>query len=540
MRGFLALFKVSFRSMLLSSVNTRRNAKRRQGAAGGAGAVVLLALLMAFISGNYSFTLSAAFGYEGLELVLLFMSMVAMFLPVIFILFAAQGTVFSTKDMDLVFSLPISSFSVLLARVSALYVEALLITEMLLIPAGAVYVANGGAGGIAALALLIVLGVFVAMVPTFLSLLFGSVISLLISRIKHKNLFNVLFSLVLFVALMVGIFAMNFGLSSGEQVGFDIAGIYAMVAGAFPPAEWIVLGALGGPVQIALIVALGLLPLLAVVWVFSRVYKKLLTRLSSTYLRSDYKLRGVKATGSFHALFAKETRKFFGTPAFVINNSVMIVMLIIGSVAAVIFRAEIQSGLAMLAGMGAGALVENLPPLLLLAFQFFASFLFVSCVSISLEGKTLWILKEAPLGVGKIFLAKAGFQFLLGAFTAVVCIPLLGWALGMQVLDAALILLFTLLFALLTSVSGLYINLLFPRMDAENDAMVIKNSASVMITMLFNFLVLAALVGVFFLVQPLGLGFAGFGAIAACVLAALDALAVALLNTKGRKMFARL
>ena len=495
---------------------------------------------MLFVSGNYSFLLSDVFGAPGLSLMLLFMTMLAMFFPIIFILFAAQGTVFSTKDIDLVFSLPISSFSVLLARVSALYVEALLMTECLLIPAGVAYVAKGGAGGVAVLLLLVVLGVFLAMVPTFLSLLFGSLVSLLVSRIKRKNLFNVIFSLVLFVALMAGVFAMNFGLSSAELMDFDVAGIYSAVAGGFPPAAWMVQGAQGSPLHMLLMAALGLLPLLALVWVFSRVYKRLLTRLSSTYLRSDYKLRGVKASGSFHALFAKETRKFFGTPAFVINNSVMTVMLIIGSVAAVIFRADIQGALALLPAMGAGAVYDNLPVLVLLALQLFASFIFVSCVSISLEGKTLWILKEAPLSVGKIFLAKAGFQFLLGAFTTVVCTPLLGYALGLRIADAAIILLFTLLSALFSAVNGLFINLLFPRMDAENDTMVIKNSASVLITMLFNFLVLAALVGLFFLVQPLGLGFVGFSAVAAGVLAALNVLAIVLLNTKGRKMFARL
>ena len=540
MSGFLALFKVSFRSMLLSSVNTRSSSKRKLKATSGTSAVILLAVIMAYISGMYSFMLAEAFGPGGLNLMLLFMSMLAMFFPIVFILFAAQGTVFSTKDVDLVLSLPISSFSVLLARVSALYVEALLITEMLLIPAGVAYVVKGGAGGPMVVALLVVLGVFLAMVPTFLSLVFGSLISLLISRIKHKNLFNVIFSLLLFVALMAGIFAMNFGMAAGEEMGFDIAGIYASVAGGFPPADWIVQGALGSGLHILFVVALGLLPLLAAVWVFSRVYKGLLTRLASTHLRSDFKLRGVKASGSFRALFAKETRKFFGTPSFVINNSVMIVMLIIGSVAAVIFRSDIQNVLGAFAASGAGEILDYLPPILLAIFQFFASFIFVSCVSISLEGKTLWILKEAPLGTGKIFAAKAGFQFLLGAFTTVVCIPLLGWGLGLQPLDVLLMALLTLLFALFTATSGLFINLLFPRMDAENDTMVIKNSTSVMVTMLFNVVVLAAFVGLFFLMQPLGLGFAGFGAAAALLLAALDVLAIALLNTKGRKMFARL
>ncbi|MGD9560117.1 MAG: hypothetical protein AB7V55_05895, partial [Oscillospiraceae bacterium] len=274
-------------------------------------------------------------------------------------------------------------------------------------------------------------------------------------------------------------------------------------------------------------------------WVFSLFYKRLLTLLASQKLKSDYRLGELGARGSLSALLRKEGRKFLGTPVLTLNGGFGVLLAVVGGIAALFFKETIAGFLAEAMNMGVGELLTTyLTPGLLAAAAFLCSMTYISCVSISLEGKTLWILKEAPLGTGRIFAAKAGFNLLLSGTGLVVCVLLLWPAFSLPVLDVVCMLVLGLLFTTLCSTLGLFVNLLLPRMDAENDTMVVKNSASVIVTMLVEFVLLALFVVLFILVR--GLGFGVYTLISGAILLALNAGVLLLLNTTGRKLFAQL
>ncbi|MFV0412581.1 MAG: hypothetical protein ACK5L3_04815 [Oscillospiraceae bacterium] len=536
MKPFLALLGLSFKSLLLTSANIGRRNKKK--AASGIGALLLISFLMVYISGVYSFMLAALLApVQGLDIMLMVMLMMAVSFPLVFTLFASQGVLFSTKDMDLVLSLPLSPFSVMMARILALYLEILLMVELMLLPAGIAYTVFSGPYGLVALLLLLVLGVFLAFVPTLLCLVFGTLISLLVSRLRFKNLFTVLFSFVLFLGIMV----FSFGFSGNVQaIAVNPAGIRALLAGAFPPLGWAA-QAVTQP-NILLLVLLALLcivPFVAVGWVFSLFYKNILTALASHAMRRNYKLKSVRGGSSTGALFKKEARRFFGTPAYVLNHGFAIVLIVGASVFAVFQKNTIQGFFSMIpANQGGDLLRAYLAPVLLAAMAFLVGTICISSVSISLEGKTLWILKEAPLGTGRIFAAKAGFNLLLSGGTILVSLPLLGVAFALPPLEVAASLLVLLLLSSFTSLSGVFINLLFPRMDAENETIVIKQSGSVLFAFLLSAVTLALLAGLFFL--TLHLGFLWFCALACLLLGALNAGTIALLNTRGRRIFSDL
>lgn len=535
MKPFFSLLGLSFKSLILNSANIGRGNKKRGKAATGVGALVLIGAVFLYLSGTYSFMLGSAFAeYGALDIMLGLMMLMATVWPLFFILFGSQGLIFSTKDVDLVLSLPVSSFTVMLARVLALYLEALFMCELMLIPAGIAYVWYGGAGGVGVLLLMMVEGLFMALLPTFVALLFGSLVALVVSRLPFKNLFTVVFSLLLVGGIMALSMSFSF-MSTGDST--SLLGMRDMIT-SIPPLDWAVQGAMGHLGYLLLFAAICLVPFLAVVWVFSRFYKGMLTRLSSHRLRTDYKLRDLKTRSSFSALLAKETRRFFGTPAYLLNSGIMLFLLIIGGVAAVVFKGQID---AFLLPMSAGIpdfQSTFLAPMLLVIVCFCCSFVYVSAVSISLEGKTLWILKEAPASTGRIFTAKAGINFLLGAVTCALVYPMLGYALSLPVLSILLMIVVTMLFCLLTSTAGLLINLLLPRLDAENETIVIKQSASVLVAMLVDMALVGLFVGLYFLMN--GAGFALFCLAASALLVLLNVASIALLNTKGRRLWAAL
>lgn len=525
---------VSFKSLLLTSMNIGRGKKK---AASGISAFLLLAFIMLSISVTYAFMFGAMLApVGGLELMLLLMALMAITFPMLFTLFSAQNMIFSTKDIDLVLSLPLSSFSVMMARMLALYLDTLFMVELVLVPTGIAWWWFGGANGPLVLVLLFVLGFFLSLLPTLVSLVLGGFISILVSRMPFKNLFITLFSLISFVALYVGMMYFN---NNTATLAANFEEIKTTLISVLPPLGWLAAAATGqGLLPWVWLLALCVVPFMLVTWLFSLGYKKVLTGLSSHAMKRNYKLRGVKTGSATGALLRKEAGKFFGTPIFLMNCGIGIILLVGASVAAVLYKSELHAFMADAFGATGGLPPELLTVILLAAMGFFISMVCTSAVSISLEGKTLWILKEAPLSTMRIFMAKAGFNFILNFITVVLCAPLLGYAFSLPALNVACIILLGILYSALCALVGLFVNLLFPRMDADNDTVVVKQSASVIVNMLAGWVLLGVFALLYYLLQ--GFGFIVFVGVAALLLAALCVLTYTLLNTKGKKIFATL
>lgn len=538
MKAFWALLKLNFKKLLLTTFNAGQGKRK---AASGIGAMVLVSVLSLYLAGTYAFLLASGFAVlGGLDVMLMLMVTMALAWPLMINIFAAQSLVFGTRDIDLILSFPVSPFSIMLARILALYLEILLMVELMLLPTGAAWLMFGGSGGALFMVLLLVLGAFLALLPTAIGLVFGFLVSLFASRMRFKNLFTVLFSLFLIAFILVG--STQFGaIASTAQVA-DINAIRTSLLSSFPPLGWVVQAVTGPHIGLFLALAVGsVAPLLLLTWLFSRFYKALLTKLSTHAMRANYKMKALRSTSPFMALLGKEARRFFGTPAYILNMGISCLIVIGASIFAATQRSRISYFLSALQGPESTAVLAALLPYFVLAFlAFFQLTCFSSAVSVSLEGKTLWILKAAPLPVGYIFGAKAGLNVLLNATTTIISVPLLAYAFSLAPLTALYILILCLLFGAFTSCLGLFINLCLPRLDADNDTMVIKQSSSGIISMLAALLA-GGVVGV--VAVPMYLANLSFGvyvAVAAALLALLLAASIALLATKGQRLFAAL
>lgn len=537
MKTFFALLKLSFKSLLLTAFSTGTG-KRRRKAVSGVGALVLLCAIVIYISGVYSFGLAHALApMGGLDVLFGSIILMSVVFPFILNVFAAQSQIFSTKDVDLIMALPVPNFTIIIARVLALYLQSLLMCELFLIPAGVAYLVSGGLGGALIIVKLLFLGIFLALLPALLALIFGGVISVITARLRRfKAILTIILSLGLFAGIMF--FSMSMSLTMSGETTLDLDGMRATLFGGIPPLNWAVQSIVGNFANILLLAAVLLVPFLLVVWLFSLFYKSLLTHLSSHRLSSNFKLQKVSYSGSFSALLKKESGKFFGTPMLLLNGGIMRMLLIVAAIASLFFKEQIDQFIVQIAIMAPGFQQQLLPIIAMAFICWFCSMVFISCVSISLEGKTLWILKEAPLPVGRIFVAKAGFNFLVSAITIVISAPLLGYSISLPLVQILLILLVALPMAFFTSSFGLLANLMWPKMDAENDTVVVKQSASVIVMTLVSFLIIGAGIGLYFLVGSLG--FELFALILAALFILLSVLTVAALNTKGRKLFAAL
>ena len=123
-----------------------------------------------------------------------------------------------------------------------------------------------------------------------------------------------------------------------------------------------------------------------------------------------------------------------------------------------------------------------------------------TAVSVSLEGKNLWIAQSLPLSNRDFLGGKLLFSLLLGLPFLLLAVVLSILALGAGWEEALWLLLFPLLLLLLVSVLGLFVNLHLPSLNWENETRVVKQSAASMAACFTGMAlpILCALAAVFF------------------------------------------
>ena len=247
----------------------------------------------------------------------------------------------------------------------------------------------------------------------------------------------------------------------------------------------------GDLLALLLLAAISIIPFLLLVWLFSSRYKQVLSALASRIVRNDYRLGTLSARSQFSALFSREVKRYFGTSIYLFNTGFGAVLLLAGAIYAVFMYKKVQPYLQLMGGM------QTVIPIAAVVLGFIVATINTTCVSISLEGKTFWIIKEAPIQPEAYFGAKVLLNLLISWPATLVSCLILGIAYRPEVWTVVSLVAALLALGLLIALAGLWINLFFPKMDAPNDTVVVKQSAS-------------AFIGVFGGWVPLGLACLGY------------------------------
>ncbi len=523
MKRFFALLKVSVKSMLLSSTNARGRSKKK--AVSGVGAVVLIAFLGLYLSGLYSSMLMEVLAPVHMEvLVFIFMGMAALAGGLMFTTFAVKGVVFGGRDNDLLLSMPVSSTMLMASRVSAIYLENLLFSFFVLVPAGAVcaFMTQSGAGHSPLFWVRLIVAVLaLPLLDTALSVLFGALVAFLSTKVSRGALGqNIVMALY-----MVAVFWFAFHLNGMiEGLAANAAGVKESLSWA-APILWMGDGIMGNWGLLLAFAACCIVPFVLVVFGLGRVYRQAVTAFAARSARNDYKLSAQAASGQKKALLVKEAKRFFGTPMYLWNSGVGLIMLLVAGIAALVMRNDLQAFIILLG--------DEFPvlPMTAVVMGFCLCTCAIAAPSISLEGKYLWVLREAPVDEGALVWIKVGFQLMLSlpcTLIAGMCIVI---AVGLPLWQGAVLLLAMTLFACGHAVFGMLMGLCFPKLDAVNETVIIKQSLA---TTLGIFVPMAALL-LCGLLYWLGGMMAGWAALAlpVALLAVLTAACTFVLAKRG-------
>ncbi len=527
MKKFFALLKVSVKSMLLSSSNMGR--KNRKKAATGVGVMVLIAFFGLYMSGLYSSLLMSVLAPIHMEvLVFIFMGIAALVSGLVFTAMAAKGVVFGGKDNDLLLSMPVSTTSLMASRVSAIYLENLLFSFFVLGPAGAVcaFMTQSGVGRNPLFWVRLVIAVLaLPLLDTALSVLLGALVAFVSAKVSKGGVIG---QNIVMAVYLVAVFWFAFNLNGMiDGLAANAAGVKESLSWA-APVLWMADGIMGNWGMLLAFAACCAVPFALVVFGLGKVYRQAVTAFAARSARNDYKLSAQSASGQKKALLRMEARRFFGIPMYFWNSGLGLIMLVAMGIAALVMGADLRSMAAMLGG------ALPVMPLAALLMGFCLSMSVIAAPSISLEGKYLWILREAPVDEKSLLWFKTGFELMFTIPCTVIAGVCIAIALSMPLWEGGVLILATLLFCVGHAAFGMLVGLTFPKLDAVNETVVVKQSLAVML----GIFVPMAVLGVCALLYWLGGMLADWAALAlpVALLAALTLVCTLILAKRGPAM----
>ena len=151
-----------------------------------------------------------------------------------------------------------------------------------------------------------------------------------------------------------------------------------------------------------------------------------------------------------------------------------------------------------------------------------ASMVFISAPSISLEGKSLWVMQTMPIRGGTVLRAKAAMHIMITAPAAVLCTAAMGIILEANALDCIAAALLAVAFTVFTAYFGVALNLKFHRFDWINETAAVKSGMSVMLAMFGSMAILAIPALLYALLAAEYIGAAAYMALWAAIFAAVS------------------
>ncbi len=490
------------------------------------------AVAIAFSVTMYAYLMADALESIGfLDLLLMMAGLITVIMVFFTSIYKAQGTLFTSRDYDMLMSLPIKNSVILTSKIINLLVFNWVFTAFVLIPTGIIYYMRVPELSWTYFLILIISVIFIPLIPVIVACILAVFISYFATKFKYKNLVTIVGATAITLLILIASFNID---SIIESLMLNSASIMEGIGKVYLPVTFFT-NSLRDTSLIELVkfIAISIIPFIVFVIVFSRLFGKINARLGENYKKANYKMQSLKSNSVAKALLQKEIKRYFSTPIYVLNTGIGMIIIVAASIATLFVDGQT---LTMYMEMPYVAELMPLNALLVLAFG-----IGISCTttsSISLEGKNLWIIKSLPIKEKDIFKGKILLNILITLPLGIIANAIFFIGLKFSFIDLLWNLAFTIVFSLLTSIVGLVINLYLPKLDWASPTVVVKQSAAVMIEMLFTFAAIGLPIGAFILFEITNITM--FLSILLVIFVLLLIVSYNILNTIGVKKFIEL
>lgn len=494
---FWALVKKQLAEIWSKNRKTKNGKKPRSSGV----TIALFSVLFFFLAVMFFFMsmgLFFALGEVGLEsLYFCLVSVLAVALGVFGSVFNTYSSLYLARDNESLLAMPIPPIYIIASRLVSVYAMGLLYEALVIVPAVAVWLIFGSPS-----ALSVVFSILLIPLLGFLILaltcVLGFVVAVISSHLKNKSIITVIISLVLLggyyylCTQMSSI--METVIANSESVAVAMRS-YAMPLYLFGRA------AVGEAVPMLLftIIALGSAALICAIIALS--FRRIAIK-NDGRKKAVYKAGRAKQTGAFSALCRKEFSRFLSSPTYMLNCGLGLVFMLAAAVFVLIKRDVIAEVIAPLTEQ-LPVIGRMLPVIVTAMLCLIGSMNDISAPSISLEGRSLWLLQSLPVEPRSVLRAKQSAHIVLSAPLIILCGVAASAVLGFDVITAVLVCFCSLAFMLLGCAAGLAVNLKKPNLTWVNETVPIKQSSSIMVVLFGGWLLALLFAGGYFFLSLL-------------------------------------
>ena len=471
MKGFLALLKAN--GLAFFGINKKLHSKKKSPLLGGAGLIVLIAVVFCFLAYVYALMIIDMAAASGIVNPFPMLMGFIVFISFFMSFYSVGATIFGTKDYDLLAAMPIKTPYIVLSKILATYLlevamdfafmAAGLIAYSKIAPLSAVFIID-----------LLVMSLFAPMFSISFGILIGTGINMISARLKRKTLVQIISFVVIFGAyFLVAIIGGNIFLSVSKL--FFISPVFEK--GLYNVLYMLLFNG----ICIALFLSIIL---------FTCIFYHPINSFMKVHISSKKKVKYKgEEQSAFKALIKKEFKSLFNNSVYLMNTVLFpVLFFFIGAIMLIAIGSDLTVGLTGF-GIDKWQLVAFLPA----AFVFMFTTSPTTAPSISLEGNNFWILTTSPVSMKTVFNAKLTVHNVCFCSVAFLYSVVFSLFLELPVYLSLLLLLSSLSVSVFSGVLGLLFNILFPKMDWTNKTQAVKQGMSVFLCVASSF-VLSAIV----------------------------------------------
>lgn len=453
-------------------LHSHRKKEKQRSAAFGILAIFIVGLLIV-----YSSIISIGLANMGaISILPTIATLICSLITLILTFLKGSGGLIGLRDYDMIMSLPVKNSEVVLSRLTMLYLTNLLIGIIVVLPSVIIFGVNAKIGTSANIIFLLSL-LFLPIIPMIISLGLGVLISMVSSRSKHRNIFSlVLSTLAVLLIVVASTQAQNMNPNELVNIGLVISNMAnrlyppaALISKAVEYENWLYFLAFAGTS-----VFVGG----AFVGAVAHFYQKMNTATFS-HSTTKYEEKSLKVSSPFKAMYKREFDRYFSCTIYALNSTIGMVLLLVVSLLLLFIDpviVEQQSGIVGLSQMLRGVL-----PLVIAVFITMTS---TASASLSLEGKSRWIMCSTPVRAIDIFNSKIAVNLTVICPFVLISAILLGFKMEISLIQAIFLCAIPTVYACFISVLGMYMNVKFPKYDWTSEYYAVKGGAiSVLATM---------------------------------------------------------
>jgi ABC-2 type transport system permease protein len=251
------------------------------------------------------------------------------------------------------------------------------------------------------------------------------------------------------------------------------------ITGAMAPLYWIGRVGCGAVLPMLVVTCVVVLILVGVYFLLSKTFLKIVTTKTGAS-KVKYKEGKTKVRGTGKALLMKELKRITSSSTILLNCGLGSIIMIIGAVALLIKGSYLYELLTYAFGPIHGTIAVMTAG----AISTISSTVSLTAFSVSLEGKSLWILRTMPVSTSQILRVKKVTDLLFTGIPGILLVIAAALTMHLGAVDILLTFVLVVLSCVLMADLGLFIDLRRTNLNWTNETALVKQSLNVFLTLL--------------------------------------------------------